>query len=275
MLRDPAERHSFPDNVTEWEDPLVLVYTKWRDFRDSLPNKTAWMTYCRSFVNLVCEKWGLLGMKNLAVSTDVDRIEPAGKTSRTTAAQLEDRPSCHGKAEGTAVSVEWAQKHGCFLFIVDCKPLAEVINGHAHLFADELENIVDGTLSNIEYLLDSKWMPSGLRSDPIRWAPRASNVVADYLGNHSMDSCKAWQEVFDVTLPKEYNLILHIDGGARKTCGSAAWIVEATFLDDGVWKMLPIAMSATYCNGKVSSFTAKALAPYYATSFLQCFIRKE
>ena len=50
---------------------------------------------------------------------------------------IETLPGCHDSENVEALNFEWASPGGCFRFIVDCKPLANIINGHCILKGDE------------------------------------------------------------------------------------------------------------------------------------------
>ena len=52
------------------------------------------------------------------------------------------------------------------------EPLAEVVNGHTKLQSDEMHDIIEKTVSHLEGILKSGWMPSGIWTDPIVWAWR-------------------------------------------------------------------------------------------------------
>ena len=125
----------------------------------------------------------------------------------------------------------------------------------------------------MESLVDMCWLPSGAISDPIRWVRKEQNVVADYLWNCSMDNRQTWQHMLATDIRKDVNLIFHCDGGARQTCGAAAWIVHAAYWDEGCWKSKVVAFSATYFAGVVSSFTAEALALCSCSFFAKDFIQ--
>ena len=153
---------------------------------------------------------------------------------------------------------------------------ADVINGHMKLKCDELKDTIEKTVSKLENMLNCKWWPSGIWTDPVRWAPRKHNIVADYLCNYCMDHEQNLHETFCETLPEKFNIVVHSDGGARATCASAAWIVEATFWEAEArqWQVQPIAYSATYINNWVSSFTTETMALYQAVDFVSIFIGK-
>ena len=125
------EVHSVPGNVAEWEDLFVLIFgVAWRAFRDEFPNKEAWMRGIEDFVNKVCEKWDLplLPVKTLnSLRSKTDQTRTA--KVRKTALSLDLAPRGHEAPEELPFKVFWARPHGCIVFIVDCKPLAEIICG--------------------------------------------------------------------------------------------------------------------------------------------------
>ena len=157
--------------------------------------------------------------------------------------------------------------------MVDCKPLASVINGHTALVGTDVRQILESTTSNLESIILNGCLPAGLWTDPVRWARREHNVVADYLCNYAMDHCTTWHHIFSVSLPDCFNVVFHSDGGARPHCGAASWIAEASYFDElaGTWVLKPIAISGVYYETPQSSFTAEALALYHCTNFLKIF----
>ena len=116
--------------------------------------------------------------------------------------------------------------------------------------------------------MDPKWIVD--RSHQM--APRGHNIVADYLCNYSMDHCTTWSHVFNDELPTEFNMLMHSDGGSRYDCGSAAWVIEAAFREDDLWKLRPMAIAGTYFDKRVSSFTSEASALYACVAAAKAFI---
>ena len=160
------------------------------------------------------------------------------------------------------------------MFIVDCRSLAGIVNGLTPLYNDGLQECFESMLSNLEGLLEEGRFSSGLWNDPVKWAPREHNIVADYLCNYTMDHQKNWHQVYAECLPADFNLLVHSDGGARATCGAAAWIVEACFLEGDTFVTRPVASSGVYLDGRISSFDAEAWALYHAVAFCKTFIWK-
>jgi hypothetical protein len=260
-LKEPTERHASPGAVVEWEDPLVLVYgTCWRDFRDGLSDYSAWKRHGIEFINAVCAKWKLYCMRLAKPSAREATTDWREEKRQRVAMTLGTLPKRHEKNDVEPISFTWSKSGGCFSFVVDCKPLAKIINGQDVLDCMDLVDVVGLTVSNIEFAIDAGWCPNLAWADPVRWLKRQHNVVADALCNYAMDNATTWQETFAPELPKHFNLLIHSDGGSRHHCGAAAWIVEASYWDEDLqgWQLTPLAMSATYYDGTVSSFTAEA-----------------
>jgi len=272
------ERHSAPGQVCEWEDPFILAYgLDWRSVRDSHPNKFAWLSQSTNFVDTICKEWGLPTVNRPAVMVgDSARSESQPPKRLKTDILLTDRPLSHDSPKASSLQLDWAALQDCFIFVVDCKPLADVINGHTKLQCDELRDTVEKMVSKLGDIVECNWLPSGLWTDPVRWAPRKHNIVADYLCNCSMDYQKSLHETFSVVMPRNFNIIVHSDGGARTTCASAAWVAEITSwqAETREWQVQTLAYSATYINSWVSSFTAETMALYQAVDFVSSFISK-
>ena len=182
--KEVSERHSTPAAVTEWEDPLVLVYgTRWRDFRDSVADKAAWNRHQRELIDAVCSKWRLPRIKAAEVALDTGTAQQIPQSKRRTLTSLDGIPSCHDKDSCDPVHIGWAKQGGCFCFVVDCKPLAGVVNGHSPLIGTEDSDTIAAILCNLEAVVANGWAPNGVWSDPIKWVKREHNVAADYLCN--------------------------------------------------------------------------------------------
>ena len=91
-----------------------------------------------------------------------------------------------------------------------------------------------------------------------------------------MDHKTSWSKLEDIRLPGHFNLLMHSDGGTRPTCSAVAWVVEAIFFDAAAqeWKQMLVAMSTTFLETPISSFTAEALALYQCSDFVKTFINK-
>jgi hypothetical protein len=57
----------------------------------------------------------------------------------------------------------WQDNQGRFTFIVDCKPLQEIICGHIPLIGDSLRPVLRRTVNNLEAILDMNWLPGRKR----------------------------------------------------------------------------------------------------------------
>ena len=274
--KDPLERHSAPGQVAEWEDPLVTAFgVNWREIRNGFHDKAAWMKQCPSFINKICEAWGLPKLQLEKPVLDDELVEATRDAKRVKCiGSIHDRPVEHDSPEVQPLKLEWARGHQCFVFMVDCQALAEIINGRMPLLADELETCLEDAVNHLEALLARGWLPHGFWTDPVKWVRRSRNVVADYLCNVTMDQRQTWHEVFRELLPQDFNILVHSDGGSRSQCSAAAWIAEACFMYEGAWKTIPIACSGVFFECRMSSFSAEAWALYHAINFCEKFIRE-
>ena len=228
-------------------------------------------------------------MPNLHISTSTEEVSIGshvmdsanGRDSSNQASKrqktdtlLMDKFESHDSPGAVSLQVDWADVKDCFIFVVDCKPLADVINGHIKLECEELKDTIEKTVTRLAGILDVKWRPSGILTDPVRWASRKHNIVADYLCNFAMDHQKTFHEVCPIRLSQNFNLIVHSDGGARADCAAAAWVVEATSwrAEAGEWQVQTLAYSATYINSWTSSFTAEAMTLYQAVDFVSEYV---
>ena len=106
------------------------------------------------------------------------------------------------------------------------------------------------------------WDTSGLTNDPV---------------NYAMDLGQDWQEQLQSVgvqiNPSCANFVCHSDGGTRPgSCSAAAWILEATVLENGLPTNHPIAPGGKYIGSPISPFLAEAIALDEATSYMSRFI---
>ena len=64
--------------------------------------------------------------------------------------------------------------------MVVCQPLSDIINGRIPLKYQDLEEALAATLHHVEKMLEYRWLPSDLWTDPVKWDPREHNVVVDF-----------------------------------------------------------------------------------------------
>ena len=120
-------------------------------------------------------------------------------------------------------------------------------------------------LYNLFDLIAIGWTPADTVEDPILWHRRCFNEISDYIVNHTMDIKRSWYQRFQPPF-EDYdifrsNLLVHTDGGTRAgECSASAWYVEACIVQSGRELKFPLAMSGTYLEAPVSSFTAEAIA---------------
>jgi len=183
---------------------------------------------------------------------------------------LESLPEGHGEG---APAIQLGGPSKFFVFVTDCKPLADVVNGHAPLKTDELSHLFGRITRNIFSMLSMDWSPPRVVGDPVVWQRREFNQMADYIVNHTMDEKRSWHQIFEPQVQNfsiaEANLIIHSDGGTRAAqCSAAAWVVEACVIRDGHAYTFPLAMAGTYMENPISSFSSEAIALEESSEFV-------
>ena len=178
------------------------------------------------------------------------------------------RPLVHGE---DCRQLPWDTAAGNFVFIVDCKPVADILSGRALLQLAELQPVYERMTANICRLLGSGWEPHQLIGDPVVWERRENNCIADYIVNHTMDRREDWTQVFDAINENIWsgNLICHSDGGRRdESCAGAAWFLESRTVNCGAPVCSPRAMRGIFIASPTSSFIAESLALDDAISYV-------
>ena len=124
--------HSGMGHRCEWEDVFCLAFDVfWRQRRDCCSSLAQWMELLPSFLENVCRQWQLPFVSGRAQNEElVESPLLQTKRRRTNPYRLIDLPSEHGDL---CPDIDWESEVGRFAFVVDCKPLAEVLNGHAPL----------------------------------------------------------------------------------------------------------------------------------------------
>ena len=183
---------------------------------------------------------------------------------------LEDLPKHHGEK---CPPINWWRERGCFCFVVDCKPLAQVLCGHVPLHTPSLAPLFERVAGTLFQLLEGGWTPCEQSEDPVLWHRREFNRIADFAVNHTMDRKQDWLHSFTCPIvnfsPLEANYVCHSDGGARaNSCSGAAWIIEARVVRDDQRHIFPVAMAGVFLRDPVSSFLAEAIALEEAVNFL-------
>ena len=261
--------------LTEWEDVFVSVYgLRWREHRDSCASEQEWHQRIAHFVNEVCKTWRLpiMGSK---VGDVVDDGARDGARDGHVKAAFSSIPCQHSPTVET-VPYRWQDHQRRSTFIVDCKPLQEIVCGHIPLIGDSLRPVFRRMVSNLDAILDMTWLPRYNWHDPVIWRRREYNHVADYLANLTMDEGRSWiNELawpFEAWTIRHCNIVVHSDGGSRAMCSAAAWVVEVGICRGSEWEYKPIAMGGTYLEVRVSSFMAEALALEACTNYVKKFL---
>ena len=111
----------------------MVFGSPWRLLRDNCHNLQQCLQLCPSFLYKVCAAWGLPtipGADTSAVHRAPRSDEPQEKQQRTCKWQLDDLPSDHGHM---CPKLLWGRHSQNFAFVVDCKPVADIVNGKCPL----------------------------------------------------------------------------------------------------------------------------------------------
>ena len=97
--------------------------------------------------------------------------------------------------QGTACpEIKWWRHTGCFAFVVDCKPLAEVLKGQVPLARPDQQPIFERSSNRIGDMVQACWTPASPIAYPVMWHRREYNKVADYIVNLTMDLRNDWHK---------------------------------------------------------------------------------
>ena len=280
-LQNPYKRkregivHNGMGHRVEWEDVFVEVFgSQWRAKRDTCASILEWMKLFGEFESTICSRWGLPSFS----APSPDRPDtgfplPPEKQRRTTLHPLESLPRSHGDG---APQIKWEAEHSRVCFVVDCLPLADVMNGRTKLLTPELEPAFNRMSSYLFGLIEAGWLPPSTALDYVIWRKRCFNKIADYIVNYTMDTKRSWHQKFidgsQGWEADEVNLVVYSDGGTRaNSCSAGAWYIEAHFEKRGKPTVMPVAMAGTFLETPVSSFTAEIIGLDEAVSFVSAF----
>ena len=114
-------------------------------------------------------------------------------------------------------------------------------------------------------------LPPSSAADPVLWAKRDRNSVADHLCNRTMDTLRcAWSEVRDSDVDPLGNAVIFSDGGTRSDCSASAWVL--CILQNGI--LVPRVAGGLYFNPPISSFAAETIALEKATDELRAWLAR-
>ena len=253
----------------EWEDVFCLAFgSTWRLKRDQCSTERQWLQLFPEFAGLVCKQWGLPlhDLQGALHSPETSPLLSRSKRQRRHDFDLANLPRLHGENCGRLC---WDRVAGSFVFIVDCKPVVDILCGRAPLLCSDLKPMYERMTTNLGRLLQSGRRPHELVGDPVLWQRRENNVIADYIVNHTMDRRESWNYTCDGDTPIGANLVCHSDGGRRdESCAGAAWFVETLRDAHGMESCTPLAMRGIFISSSVSSFVAESIALDDAISYI-------
>ena len=113
----------------------------------------------------------------------------------------------------------WETTTGRIWFQVDCKGVADVLNGDAVLDARHLECIFKRMTRRLLALSQQGWDTRHLADPYIIWSPRAHNTPPDHLCNAAMDNKMdfVWHDKNKVAeaMERKFCIKVCVDGGMR------------------------------------------------------------
>ena len=258
----------------EWEDVFCTAFdVSWRQLRDECEAYEDWKVHLPKFLWTICTKWGLPTMHLPKVEQTLARTSFGVKRRKVS---KQDLPEQHSEARP---ELEWDGLSGRFVFVVDCKPLSEVMNGSAPLRQLELAPAFERMTADIFNIISIGWTPSSRHADPVVWHRREFNKIADFAVNYTMDLGLDWEHCFKPPIdfkPTDANLVCHSDGGTRAgQCSSAGWFLEAIVVREDVQYSFPIAMAGKFVNMRISAFSAEVMALEEAIKYVHTIISKQ
>ena len=241
---------------TQWEDIFVNVLgLTWRQQMDTCRDRAEWECGRWRFINAVCDRWHLPGIQ-------VHQGQSCPRADIGLARTIDQAPSVCEHPSDTL----WDRGARNFRFVVDCQPLAEILNGRWLLADISCHPLFVRLARMLAELLQDGWQPRRPWDDPVEWRGRDWNGSADFMCNLAMDTQQSWHyldmDKFVDCRRKGCNLQMHTDGGLRSHgCAATertlhAWIVTST----GNWRRILLGMGCTYLQGCPLSFHAEAMA---------------
>lgn len=241
---------------TEWEDVFCTAFgANWRSTRDTCSTLCEWRALRHNFVNSVCSHWGLPVIKANPTGQDLEATVPAAprtKRHKGSFSCFDNGPTAHGEH---APQIEFWRSSNCITFVVDCKPVADIVCGHVPLRTDSLFPVYERLTSTIFEFMPAGWTPATRIADPVLWHRRENNQIADFLANFTMEVGESWLKEIAPMVPNvslcEAIIICHSDGGTRKDSCVRPLLGSST----RVWSE-----NITGTRFHVHSFTAESVA---------------
>ena len=123
--------------------------------RQACANQAEWMLKATDFVNKACTLWKLPLLQALAKETvPITGDVPPAKRRRLR--MLDDCVLIRSPSDADP-PLTWKYGAKELIFIVDCKPLQQIICGHAPLRNDELAPVLHKMSENIAFVMELGW----------------------------------------------------------------------------------------------------------------------
>ena len=145
------------------------------------------------FRETICKAWGLkLPAGGACEGTPSAPAHPRKKL-KAAPRSLQTLPETHGQRHPDVV---WENSACSMVFVVDCQPLAEIMNGKSPLQTPELTPAFERMTRRLFQVLDAGWHVNAQCNDPVVWHRREYNRIADYLVNYTIDLGADWHHAF-------------------------------------------------------------------------------
>ena len=229
----------------EWEDVFCAALgVTWREQRDECADYSKWRSLLPLFIQDVCHEWGLPAQPAPEALIRNPDLEPASKRLKIAHHTPDKLPRDHGP---DCPDILWQRRNRSFAFVVDCQPLAQILNGTAPLKAIEMQPTFERMTAKLFGLLDAGWNPHESIADPIIWHGRENNKIADFIVNMCMDNRSDWSQACPPPVScfeaDGCIILCHTDGGTRaNSCSATGCFIEAVMERDGYQHVFPIAM---------------------------------
>ena len=107
-------------------------------------------------------------------------------------------------------------------------------------------------------------------------ADREHNEISDELAKYTMNIRKSWTRTWEENWPNisHSNLICNSDGGCRpgEKNSASAFIIGATFLQDGTWQYRPLYAKGIFLDETAGSFKTQSIALEEASKALRTIV---
>jgi hypothetical protein len=248
-----------------WEDVFCKTMgPHWRHQRDACSAIEDWMAGVDAFVRKACDVF--------SIRPPPPKPEPGVYTPELTVRAEPKTFFQYPTLPHHPNDNDWDGCKGRLWIQVDCRAVAEILNGNAVLQADHTEAVFRRITKKFEELMEAQWFPRRDIDPYIVWAPREYNTVADHFANVAMDSMTMtlhWDETrMEKHLSTNGSFKLCVDGGlrmcpsdsSRNVAGFGCALYAAIQSQLEGWTYTPVFMAAMPVTEIRSAFQCEVMA---------------